>query len=72
MPKTHCVRHPETSTEGAKIMDALERLGQNKGWLADQADITPAYVSLLIRGKRTNPTIKVIKRIEAVLNANIW
>ena len=45
--------------------------GMTQAELAKKAKLTEAYVSQLLKGKRKNPSIAVLKRIAAALDVPV-
>jgi transcriptional regulator with XRE-family HTH domain len=58
-----------------KLSHVIKRLRKAKGWnkveLAKAADVTTAYISLLESGKKTNPSLDVLKRLAKALDVPV-
>lgn len=57
---------------GQRILNALDRTQQTQDWLALQVNVSPSYISKIIHGCKTNPSLRVAQKIEEVLNEKIW
>lgn len=64
--------YPQISPVGKKIISLLDQKKQTQEWLAVQVDVSSAYISQIVSGARTNPTLKITRRVEEVLNEKIW
>lgn len=41
------------------------------GFIAKESSLTPTYIHLLAKGKRTNPSLDVMQRISAALGERV-
>ena len=41
------------------------------GFIAKETQLSPTYIHLLAKGKRTNPSFDVMKRVSTVLGENV-
>ena len=52
------------------VLDALDAKGMNQQQLAEAIEVTPEYISKLVKGGE-NLTLEIISKLEAVLQINI-
>lgn len=52
----------------SRINELLKQQGRRQIWLANQLNVTPAYLNWLLRGKRTPKTLRdLLERAEKIL-----
>ncbi|WP_434304196.1 helix-turn-helix transcriptional regulator [Clostridium botulinum] len=56
-------------------MNKIDSLRKKKclsyGAIAKEAELTPTYIYLLAKGKRTNPSLEVMQRIARTLDTSV-
>ncbi len=53
-----------------RVYDQIKTLSKTQKWLAEKLDVSPQYVSKIIKGKE-NLTLETISKLEKVLDINL-
>ncbi len=56
---------------GTLIANQLKELNKTQKWLAHETGLTISYISLLIIGKKNNPSVKALKKIADALGVSV-
>lgn len=59
-------KRPKIRLKATALWRRLELLGRSQNWLADQADISPGYLSTLVNEERA-PSGRVRRRMQRAL-----